>query len=372
MTKYFKSLLILLSSLLINVSCSKTQEYQEMTEVKRRTVLDYEESYRNQIHFSPQANWMNDPNGLVFYEGEYHLFYQYYPDSTVWGPMHWGHAISTDLINWEHLPIALYPDDFGYIFSGSAVVDRNNTSGLGSEDNPAMVAIFTYHLMEGEKAGAIDYQTQGIAYSMDKGRTWTKYEGNPVIPNPGIRDFRDPKVSWSKDYQKWIMALAVTDHISFYSSQNLIEWEFETINNPSSLRMTGEEYRGIYDSDELKEIYFKYRDLGQTGDLSQIIIINYNLDYDNKTGMIHSFIGVQNEKTKSIRKAEFREISPSKIIRVELQAHNAVIPSPERVLEKAREYSIIHNLVLGNYVIERYRSEWLTIIEFPVSGNEMQ
>jgi sucrose-6-phosphate hydrolase SacC (GH32 family) len=91
----------------------------------------YEESYRPQIHFSPPANWMNDPNGMVYYEGEYHLFYQYYPDSTVWGPMHWGHAISTDLVRWQHLPVALAPDSVGLIFSGSAVVDWNNTSGFG-------------------------------------------------------------------------------------------------------------------------------------------------------------------------------------------------------------------------------------------------
>ena len=114
---------------------------------------------------------MNDPNGMVYYEGEYHLFYQYYPDSTVWGPMHWGHAVSEDLVHWKHLPIALYPDRLGYIFSGSAVIDWNNTSGLGSDKKIPMIAIFTYHDMEGEKAGKNNYQTQGIAYSLDKGRT---------------------------------------------------------------------------------------------------------------------------------------------------------------------------------------------------------
>src|SRR3989337_480637 len=117
----------------------------------------------------PSANSddMNNPNGMVFHNGEYHLFYQHYPDSTVWGPMHWGHAISADLVHWEHLPIALYPDSLGYIFSGSAVVDQSNTSGFGTLENPALVAIYTYHSVAKERAGRNDYQTQGIAYSLD-------------------------------------------------------------------------------------------------------------------------------------------------------------------------------------------------------------
>ena len=171
---------------------------------------------------------MNDPNGMVFHEGEYHLFYQYYPDSTVWGPMHWGHAVSTDLVRWEHLPIALYPDEHGWIFSGSAVMDHNNTSGLGTNTNPPMVAVYTYHNSPREKEGHNDFQTQGIAYSLDRGRTWTKYADNPVLKNPGIRDFRDPKVRWHEPSQRWIMALAVQDHISFFSSPNLIDWAFES------------------------------------------------------------------------------------------------------------------------------------------------
>jgi len=153
----------------------------------------YGDKHRPQFHFSPPANWMNDPNGMVYYDGEYHLFYQYYPDSTVWGPMHWGHAVSPDMVHWEHLPIALYPDEHGCIFSGSAVVDWNNTSGLGKEGKPPLIAIFTYHNFEKEKAKTGDHQTQGIAYSNDRGRTWEKYDGNPVLPNEKkIFDFRDP------------------------------------------------------------------------------------------------------------------------------------------------------------------------------------
>lgn len=185
------------------------------------------EKFRSDYHFTPPSGWMNDPNGMVFLDGEYHLFYQHYPDSTVWGPMHWGHAISTDLVNWEHLPIAIYPDSLGFIFSGSAVFDAENTSGLGTTENPPLVAIYTYHDMEGERSGSITYQTQGIAYSLDKGRNWEKYSENPVLENPGIKDFRDPKVAQiTKDdgSKSWIMTLAVLDQIHFYSSPDLIDW----------------------------------------------------------------------------------------------------------------------------------------------------
>ncbi|MDQ3016904.1 MAG: glycoside hydrolase family 32 protein, partial [Bacteroidota bacterium] len=186
------------------------------------------EQHRPQYHFSPPAHWMNDPNGMVFYKDEYHLFYQYYPDSTVWGPMHWGHAISKDMVHWEHLPIALYPDSLGYIFSGSAVVDWKNTSGLGTEANPPMVAIYTYHDAVMAEKGDSTYQSQGLAYSTDAGRTWIKYDQNPILKNPGIKDFRDPKVLWFEAGKKWIMSLAVLDHVRFYSSSNLISWKLES------------------------------------------------------------------------------------------------------------------------------------------------
>ncbi|MBX7125950.1 MAG: glycoside hydrolase family 32 protein [Cyclobacteriaceae bacterium] len=183
------------------------------------------EQWRPAYHFTPPAGWMNDPNGLVYFDGEYHLFYQHYPDSTVWGPMHWGHAVSQDLLHWEHLPIALYPDSLGYIFSGSAVVDWKNTSGLGTEAMPAMVAIYTYHDMAAERRGDIKVESQGLAYSIDRGRTWLKYNGNPVLANPGSRDFRDPKVAWQDSYQQWVMTLAVHDHVEFYRSKDLLHWE---------------------------------------------------------------------------------------------------------------------------------------------------
>lgn len=185
----------------------------------------YQEPHRPQFHFSPPAKWMNDPNGMVYYKGEYHLFYQHYPDSTVWGPMHWGHAISKDMIHWQHQPIALYPDAIGDIFSGSVVVDEKNSSGLKKGIEAPLVAIFTYHHMPGEKAGRKDFQTQGIAYSTDKGRTWTKYANNPVIKNPGIKDFRDPKVIWHTASKQWVLTMAAGDEILFYHSPDLKNWE---------------------------------------------------------------------------------------------------------------------------------------------------
>jgi fructan beta-fructosidase len=127
-------------------------------------------------------------------------------------------------VHWEHLPIALYPDSLGYIFSGSAVVDKNNTSGFGSLENPPLVAIYTYHAADKEAAGRIDYQTQAVAYSQDNGRTWIKYQSNPVILNPGIKDFRDPKVSWHEASKKWVMILAVLDHVELYNSSDLKSW----------------------------------------------------------------------------------------------------------------------------------------------------
>lgn len=185
------------------------------------------EKHRPQFHFSPEKNWTNDPNGLVYYHGEYHLFYQHFPNDIVWGPMHWGHAISKDLVHWEHLPIALYPDSLGYIFSGSVVVDWKNSSGLGTKSKPPLVAIYTYHDQVKDDKGE-QCQSQGVAYSLDSGRTWTKHKSNPVLKSPGVWAFRDPKVRWFERTQRWVMALTGGDHIRFYSSTNLLNWKFES------------------------------------------------------------------------------------------------------------------------------------------------
>nr|WEI57529.1 putative GH32 family protein [Yoshiicerus persimilis] len=183
-----------------------------LIESRKKACLN--DQHRPQIHFSPANNWINDPNGMVYYGGEYHLFYQYYPYGTQWGPMHWGHTISSDLVNWEELPIALYPDELGDIFSGSAVVDQRNSSGLQeSVDEDVIVAIFTH-------AGAS--QQQSIAFSNNRARNFSKFAGNPVLPNPGLPDFRDPKVIEYND--KWIMVLAVGNRIIFYQSDDLKSW----------------------------------------------------------------------------------------------------------------------------------------------------
>ncbi|QNP74769.1 GH32 C-terminal domain-containing protein [Streptomyces roseirectus] len=179
----------------------------------------YAETYRPQFHFTPRQNWMNDPNGLVYYQGEYHLFYQYNPSGDVWGDMSWGHAVSTDLVHWQELPLALSHDDKEMVFSGGAVVDEHNTSGLGTAENPPMVAVYTRH----DKTTGV--QSQALAYSTDRGRTWTKYPGNPVL-DIGSKDFRDPKVQWYAPTRSWLMTVSLSaEHkVRFYTSKNLKDW----------------------------------------------------------------------------------------------------------------------------------------------------
>ena len=220
-----KKILLVIMIFTLITGCNNEQVDKTIT--SKNTESSYQELHRNQFHFSPEANWMNDPNGMFFYEGKYHLFYQYYPDSTVWGPMHWAHAESEDLVFWKHLPIGLYPDSIGLIFSGGAVVDHDNTSKLSATTKPPIVATFTHHNMAGEKAGTNEFQKQSVAYSLDGGYEWIKYDGNPVIPNTEkIKDFRDPKVVWHEPSKKWIMVLAAYDRAKFYASDNLLDWEF--------------------------------------------------------------------------------------------------------------------------------------------------
>jgi len=176
--------------------------------------------FRLQYHFAPPRNWTNDPNGLVFYKGEYHLFYQFNPFGTKWGHMTWGHAVSPDLVHWMDLPPALKEENGIMMFSGSAVVDQHNSSGLCrdmSGDHSCLIAIYTGHTER--------RQTQNIAFSNDRGRTWTKYQGNPVV-DLGLKDFRDPKVIWYEPQKKWVMATALSDQhkIRFFGSSDLIHW----------------------------------------------------------------------------------------------------------------------------------------------------
>ena len=176
-----------------------------------------DEQYRPQIHFTPAKNWINDPNGMVYVDGVYHLFYQYNPQSNDWGNMSWGHATSTDLIHWTEQSVALTRDELGDIFSGSAVIDKNNTAGFGTN---AMVAVYT---------SASDVQQQSIAYSTDSGKNFTRYTGNPVIKN-NDDNLRDPKVFWHEASKQWIMALAKgwKMGVEFYSSPDLKNWTHQS------------------------------------------------------------------------------------------------------------------------------------------------
>jgi fructan beta-fructosidase len=185
----------------------------------------YDQPYRPQYHFSPQKNWTNDPNGPVYFEGEYHLFFQYNPFGDVWGHMSWGHAVSPDMVHWKELPVALTEENGVMIFTGSTVVDRQNSSGFCEGGKPCLVAIYTGHT-PAPAPTAKALQTQNLAFSNDKGRTWTKYSGNPVL-NLNMPDFRDPDVFWSEAGKRWIMAVSLPDDhkIQFYGSANLKAWE---------------------------------------------------------------------------------------------------------------------------------------------------
>lgn len=246
-----------------------------------------DDKFRPVLHFTPPAGWMNDPNGMVYYAGEYHLFYQYYPDGNTWGPMHWGHAVSKDLTSWEHLPIALAPDDLGYIFSGSAVVDEDNTSGFGEGGQPPLVAMYTYHDMKGEKAGHDDFQSQAIAYSNDRGRTWTKYAGNPVIPNQGVRDFRDPKVVWDEAHAQWVMVLAAQDRVQFFGSPNLENWTLL-----SEFGENAPNHAGVWECPELFPITVE-----ETGEKAWVLTVSINPGGANGGSGTFYFTGYWDGKT---------------------------------------------------------------------------
>lgn len=178
------------------------------------------ESFRPVYHHTPAYGWMNDPNGMFYKDGVYHLYFQYNPYGSVWGNMHWGHSTSTDLMHWNFEGCAIVPDAWGAIFSGSCVVDHNNTAGFGKD---AVIAFYT----SAKASPWGDVQSQSMAYSLDNGKTFTKYEGNPILTS-SERDFRDPKVFWYAPGKHWVMMLAVGQHMEIYSSANLKEWKKES------------------------------------------------------------------------------------------------------------------------------------------------
>lgn len=181
----------------------------------------YDQPYRPQVHFSPERNWTNDPNGLVFYHGEYHLFFQYNPFGDTWGHMSWGHAVSRDLLHWRQLPLAIPENNGVMIFTGSVVIDHNDTSGFCKPARECLVAVYTGdgNTPDGHR------ETQNLAYSLDDGRSWKKYEKNPVL-DLQLADFRDPSVSWDEERHGWVMAVSLPQEhkVSFYHSKDLKQW----------------------------------------------------------------------------------------------------------------------------------------------------
>ncbi len=245
-----------------------------------KEITQYNEKYRPQFHFTPDENWLNDPNGLVYYKGEYHLFYQYNPFDKVWGPMHWGHAVSNDLVHWQHLPIALEPDEeLGMIFSGSAVVDKNDSTGFFNGGS-GLVAVYTSHLDTDN--GPIEQQS--IAYSRDRGRTWVKYKDNPVIKNYGVKDFRDPKVFWHQQTKKWIMIIACDDRVRFYNSKNLKKWEY--------LSEFGSEigvHGGVWECPDLIKLEVETEHLNSKSQTEKKWILAVGDSHGRKTGVLTQY-----------------------------------------------------------------------------------
>lgn len=180
----------------------------------------YHEEYRPQVHYSPAKDWMNDPNGLIYYKGQYHLFYQYNATGNLPGNISWGHAVSSDLVHWKELPVAIPETGDEMVFSGSVVFDKSNSSGLGTAGKPPLVAVYTSAYKKTEK------QAQSLAYSVDDGRTWKRYSGDPVL-NLDTTSFRDPKVFWYEPAKKWMMVVALPSQhkVSFYSSADLKTWK---------------------------------------------------------------------------------------------------------------------------------------------------
>lgn len=235
----------------------------------------YREPHRPQIHFTPERNWMNDPNGLIYHKGHYHLFYQYNPYGLCWGHMNWGHAVSRDLLHWKHRPVAIPETDSLHMFSGSAVIDYDNVTGFGSKRCPPMLAFYTG---TNKKTWNMDVR---LAYSVNRGKTFTKYDGNPLI-DPGSYKFGDPKVFWHSESKQWIMVNIMGDkqgNIVIYGSKNLIDWQVLSIYSNLNLK-------GMWECPEL----FPLPVNGDTSHVKWVMKINipkqaYWLigDFDGKT-----------------------------------------------------------------------------------------
>lgn len=243
--------------------------------MSKENLTDYIEDYRPEFHYSCRSGWMNDPNGLIFMNGYYHLYYQHDPDRIVHnGSMHWGHARTKNLVDWEELPIALSPDEKGEIFSGCIVDDYNNTSGFGKGDSTPLVAVFTHNF----ESGTIKRQYQSLAFSLDGGMSFTKYENNPVL-DLGLQDFRDPKVFWDRKAKRWLMLVAALNTVRIFSSENLRVWTQESVFSTGDLA-----------EDEIWECPDLLCMEGKSGQKKWVLFVSQNtLDY-KKTG-VRYFIG---------------------------------------------------------------------------------
>lgn len=289
---------------------------------------NYKEKYRLQVHYSVPSGWSNDPNGLIYDNGYYHLFYQHNPVSTKFGPMHWGHARSHDLIHWETLQIALKPYDKGVIFSGCCILDKDNVTGIAPATTAKLqplIAIYTLHKN--------DIQSQGLAYSFDKGITWTQFDGNPIIPNTGIPDFRDPNVIERNGI--FYMALAVYDRISFYSSTDLISWNY--LNDFGLFPNEGDK-TGVWECPAL----FTLKD--EQGQEHDILLLSLNgLRSTNLQYFIGKFNGTR-----------FNSYDQSKVLWADNGFDNyAAIP--------------YHNDPLGRVILIGWLSNWLYAQEIPTT-----
>ncbi|MDQ0632467.1 fructan beta-fructosidase [Arthrobacter pascens] len=230
-----------------------------------KTTTGLDSRYRPKWHYSARRNWLNDPNGLVYYKGLYHLFYQYNPHGDYWGNMSWGHATSTDLLSWEEQPVAIACDDQEAIFSGSVVADVNNTSGFGTAHSPPLVAIYTSAYSSDSLLAGL--QAQSLAYSTDDGATWTKHNGNPVL-NRGSADFRDPKVFWFEGDagSYWVMAAveATRREVVLYKSADLLTWEYLSTFGPANAT------DGIWECPDLFELPVD----GDLSDTRWVMVVN--------------------------------------------------------------------------------------------------
>lgn len=292
---------------------------------------DYDEKYRLQFHYSVQNGWSNDPNGLIFSNGIYHLYYQYYPNDKIFGPMHWGHAQSTDLIHWETQPIAIYPYDDGVIYSGCCILDTANITGITPKTSTEVpiIAIYTIHSEN-------NTESQGMAYSFDNGLTFTQYIGNPIIRNRGSPDFRDPNIFFRNG--TFYMILAVNDRLQFFSSQTIIDWKYES---DFGISPNQGDKNGVWECPSLVQLK------DEQGNQHDVLILSLNYD-QLYTGQMQYFIGEFNGST-------FNSYDTTRVLRVDSGFDNyAGIP--------------YHNDPLGRVIVIGWMSNWIYAHEIPTSN----